>query len=203
MEKIRVYFEEGRKVTFAVALDWPGWCRKAAGDEAALEAMEAYRGRYLAIAEEAALPHEFEVVGHVPGNATTDFGAPDAVGPWDETPMEPEEIQRQALLVASCWRYFDSTAEAAPAELRKGPRGGGRDTAGVISHVREAERAYASKLGIRVAPRTSWEQQRSALGNVLATGARGGKWPPGYAMRRIAWHVLDHAWEIQDKGDLL
>ena len=22
-----------------------------------------------------------------------------------------------------------------------------------------------------------------------------------YAFRRIAWHVLDHAWEIEDKSD--
>jgi len=28
-------------------------------------------------------------------------------------------------------------------------------------------------------------------------GARG--WPARYAVRRIVWHVLDHAWEIQDK----
>jgi hypothetical protein len=25
--------------------------------------------------------------------------------------------------------------------------------------------------------------------------------PPRYAIRRIAWHVLDHAWEIEDKSD--
>ena len=25
-------------------------------------------------------------------------------------------------------------------------------------------------------------------------------WPPRYAIRRIAWHVLDHAWEIEDRA---
>ena len=24
-------------------------------------------------------------------------------------------------------------------------------------------------------------------------------WPVRYAIRRMAWHVLDHAWEMQDK----
>ena len=25
-------------------------------------------------------------------------------------------------------------------------------------------------------------------------------WPTRYAARRIAWHVLDHAWEIEDRS---
>ena len=200
VERLRVYLEEGRRSTFAVALAWPGWCRRGAQAEAALESLEAYRPRYLAAIGRVDLPEETEIVGRVTGNSTTDFGAPDVVGPWDEAPMEPGELRRQALLLATCWSYFDVTAAAAPAELRKGPRGGGRDTAGIIAHVREAERAYASKLGLRV-PRTwSWEEQRAALMESLVPGAEAAKWPPGYAMRRIAWHVLDHAWEIQDKS---
>lgn len=200
MERLRVYFEEGSRTTFAVALDWPGWCRRGVGAEAALESLEAYGSRYLAAVGGTGLPGEVEIVGRVRGNSTTDFGAPDAIGSWDEDPIEPGEIRRQALVVAACWSYFDTTATAAPAELRKGPRGGGRDTAGVIAHVREAERSYASKLGLRV-PRTwTWGEQRSALMESFANRAETAKWPPGYAMRRIAWHVLDHAWEIQDKS---
>jgi hypothetical protein len=35
-----VFLERGRTWTFASALDWPGWCRRAkGGDEAALEAL--------------------------------------------------------------------------------------------------------------------------------------------------------------------
>jgi hypothetical protein len=29
-----------------------------------------------------------------------------------------------------------------------------------------------------------------------------GGWPPRYGARRMAWHVLDHLWEIEDKSDL-
>jgi hypothetical protein len=25
-------------------------------------------------------------------------------------------------------------------------------------------------------------------------------WPQRYAARRIAWHALDHAWEVQDRS---
>jgi hypothetical protein len=31
-------------------------------------------------------------------------------------------------------------------------------------------------------------------------GPRGGKlWAPRYFARRVAWHMLDHAWEIEDR----
>ncbi len=32
----------------------------------------------------------------------------------------------------------------------------------------------------------------------LVTPEKG--WPPRYAARRMAWHVLDHLWEIEDKS---
>jgi hypothetical protein len=35
-------------------------------------------------------------------------------------------------------------------------------------------------------------------GGTSATG--GGGWPPRYASRRLIWHVLDHAWEIEDRA---
>jgi hypothetical protein len=34
---------------------------------------------------------------------------------------------------------------------------------------------------------------------MLVTPSRG--WPPRTAARRIAWHVLDHQWEIGDKSE--
>ena len=33
-----------------------------------------------------------------------------------------------------------------------------------------------------------------------ATGPRGGAlWKPRYFVRRSTWHILDHAWEIEDR----
>jgi hypothetical protein len=26
------------------------------------------------------------------------------------------------------------------------------------------------------------------------------RWPARYAVRRAAWHVLDHAWELEDRS---
>jgi len=39
-------------------------------------------------------------------------------------------------------------------------------------------------------------------GELPAKGPRGGdRWPARYAIRRSAWHALDHAWEIEDRSE--
>jgi hypothetical protein len=195
-----VYLEVGRTWVFAAALDWPGWCRRGKGEEAALDVLADYADRYAAVAGPGFRPGELQVVGRLPGNATTDFGAPDARGPWDDEPLDDAEAARLAGLLEACWRAFDAVAAAAPAELRKGPRGGGRDRDAVVDHVREAERSYGRKVGARVPPRTPWPQQRSAVADALRAGTPEGTWPARYSVRRLAWHVLDHAWEIEDKS---
>nr|BFE60179.1 hypothetical protein GCM10020063_047050 [Dactylosporangium thailandense] len=101
-------------------------------------------------------------------------------------------------------------AETAPHTLRKGPRGGGRDRDEIVTHVGDNDRAYARKIGIRHRPfaaqdRTALAALRAAvldaLGNPAGGGPlTGGGWPPAYAARRFAWHVLDHVWEIQDRS---
>lgn len=192
-----VYLEQGRTWTFACAVDWPGWARRAkGGDEAALEELLAYADRYAAVVPGFA-PGELHVVGTVPGSATTDFGAPDARGPWDERPVDAEEL---ATRIEQCWAAFDRAVASATPELRKGPRGGGRDRDAVVDHVREAERSYGRMLGVRVPPRTPWPEQREALAAAVRAGAPGARWPLPYAVRRFAWHVLDHAWEVEDKS---
>jgi len=39
-----------------------------------------------------------------------------------------------------------------------------------------------------------------ARGEIPEKGPRGGTlWTPCYYVRRVAWHTLDHAWEIEDR----
>ena len=192
----RVYLEQGRTWTFAVALDWPGWARRGRGDEAALEALLAHADRYARVVPGFA-HDDLHVVGTLPGSATTDFGAPDARGPWDEEAPDPAFL---ADRLVDCWAAFDRAVAASTPELRKGPRGGGRDRDAVAAHVQEAERSYGRRLGVRVPPRTPWEEQRAAFTAAVRAGAPGATWPLGYAVRRFAWHVLDHAWEVEDKS---
>jgi hypothetical protein len=212
----QTYLEVGTKRVFAAALDWPGWCRSGKGEQAALDALVAYVPRYAVVADRAGVPFpaevaaDLDVVERVPGTGTTDFGAPGVVPAVDRRPSTREEAERAALLVDAAWRVFDDVVASAPAELRKGPRGGGRDRDKIVAHVLGAEASYARMLGVRhrepaADDRPAVEALRRDVLAVLrtATGAdplvnRG--WPPRYAARRIAWHVLDHAWEIEDRS---
>ncbi|HUC04398.1 MAG TPA: hypothetical protein VL961_03305 [Acidimicrobiales bacterium] len=196
----RVGLEVGSTWVFASALDWPGWCRRGRGEDDALEVLERYAERYRAIAGRGWRPGPVEVVGRVAGDATTDFGAPGRAGPWDDEPLGAKEAARLTGVLVECWDYFDRVVQGAPAALRKGPRGGGRDRDRVVEHVREAERTYGRKVGARVPPRTPWGEQRGAIVAALDERAGGSAWTPRYFIRRAAWHVTDHAWEIEDKS---
>jgi hypothetical protein len=198
---IRVYLESAKTWTFASAVDWPGWSRRGKGEDAAIDALLEYAERYRTVVGRAFRLEEISVIGRAPGTATTEFGAPDARGMWDDEPMDPTELRRQLGIVEKSWKYFDRVVAGAPPTLRKGPRGGGRDRDDVVDHVREAERAYGRKVGVRVPPRTPWEKQRSEILAGLRAGADDPGWRPRYLIRRLTWHVLDHAWEIEDKSD--
>jgi hypothetical protein len=203
----RIYLEQGQKKVFASALDWPGWSRWARTDEAAIDELMAYAERYAEVAVRAAVrfpeSHGVVVVERVRGDATTDFGAPSVPAAVDAAPLAATVLARQVALVRASWELLDDVAASASETLRKGPRGGGRDRDAVVDHVREAERAYVRKLGVRWPPYRSVADvasMREELTSVLLDGRAEGAWPAAYAMRRIAWHVLDHAWEIQDKS---
>jgi hypothetical protein len=196
----RVYLETGKTWTFACAVDWPGWCRRGTGEQQALDTLSAYAPRYAVVAGRGAIATDLEVVGRVRGNATTDFGAPSVSGAWDDAKLSAAEANRLAGLLEKTWTLFDNVVADAPAELRKGPRGGGRDRDAIVEHVREAERSYGRKMGVRLPPRTTWDAQRAAYLEALRAGIPGQSWPARYAVRRLAWHVMDHVWEIEDRS---
>jgi hypothetical protein len=215
---IRVYLEAGAKRVFASALDWPGWSRSGKSDQLALDALAAYTPRFSPVAERAALTPPtaadrtaFDVVERIPGNASTEFGVPGLAAAADREPVDRAGAERLADLVAAAWSVFDEVAAAAPAGLRKGPRGGGRDRDKIVDHVLDAEGYYIRKLGLRAPPptrgdRAAIDAHRSAILDVLRRPTDGSPLVPGgwflpYAARRIAWHVLDHGWEIEDRTE--
>lgn len=212
---ITVVLEIGEKKVFASAADWPGLCRSGRDEGGALAALAEYRPRYLVVARHAGLqlPNfaagDLHVAERLAGSATTDFGAPGAIAELDRRALSAAAADRQAMLVAAAWAVLDQAAACAPALLRKGPRGGGRDRDAVVAHVLDAETAYARKLGLRVAPagvdqHDEIAQRRTGILDVLGRAWKpsddGPPWPPGYGARRIAWHALDHAWEIEDRS---
>ncbi len=207
------YLELGSRRVFACALEWPGWCRAGKDESLALEALDAYIPRYAVVAAEAGIEFpsagelSFEVVERLTGTAGTDFGVPEQRAASDFDPLDGKDAERLTGLVRAAWAVFDRVVAGASAELRKGPRGGGRGRDAIVEHVLGAEVAYASKLGVRLRqPSLGDIAAISAHRDAIIEGLRSGTvpekgWPPRYAARRIAWHVLDHAWEIEDRTE--
>src|SRR4051794_18092257 len=137
-----IYIESGKVGTFASALDWPGWCRRGKTEDDAIQALLDYVPRYRKVVGRDFDPGRLTVVGRLQGTPTTDFGAPDARGEWDEKPLRKPEVEAHVQVLEKTWRYFDRVVKGAPETLRKGPRGGGRDRDQIVDHVREAERSY-------------------------------------------------------------
>jgi hypothetical protein len=220
---IAVYLEAGQKKTFAGALDWPGWCRSGRDEASALAALVEYAPRYAKIFSRTQLaftppgdPGAFAVAERLKGNSTTDFGAPNLAPKHDAEPFDEAERVRSEAILAAIWRTFDHAVNAAEGrELRKGPRGGGRDRDKIVRHVLGADASYLHSLAQKFSQNDDallsdeLKRTRAAIRAALVAGARseipekgprGGKlWSPRYYVRRVAWHTLDHAWEIEDR----
>lgn len=215
VQHLDVWLERGKTRTFAIAPAWPGWARSARtkdGDEAALEALLSYAPRYAVVAARAGLvlPDDAvpRVVGEVQGTTTTDFGATDARLDVDAPATGARahaDLERQVALIQAAWELFDEGQDSAPEELAKGPRGGGRDTTEIARHVVESERSYVRTVGVRQRPfdvhdRAVRDAMRAQVVTAYLADDPAYAWPARYALRRSAWHVLDHLWEIQDKS---
>ncbi len=223
MNSIKVVTEIGDKRTFASALDWPGWSRGGRDEESALQALVDYGPRYAQVLEHTGLdfqppskPSVFVVIERLEGNATTDFGAPGIIADADKEPVNQTDFKRLKALLKACWAAFDRAVQAAEGkELRKGPRGGGRDLEKILEHLMGSDQGYLRSLAWKpekAGDKNSEEELRqireqilsaleaAAKGELPEQGPRGGKvWPPRYFVRRLAWHVLDHVWEIEDR----
>lgn len=144
------------------------------------------------------------MVERLEGNATTEFGAPAIPAKGESRELTPTEVRRMLDLLDACWTYLDHVVATAPASLRKGPRGGGRDRDAMFDHVLGAEAMYARATGVKLAQPEGRDTRavrafRKAILDGLAKPDPSAKWPAAYAARRTAWHALDHAWEIEDR----
>lgn len=220
---IEVYLEIGKKRTFAGAIEWPGWCRSGRDEGSALQALADYGPRYARILRAAQVEFQppagtsaFAVSERLQGNATTDFGAPDITPASDRRPVDRAEFQRFQALLQACWQAFDAAVQQATGkELRRGPRGGGRDLERIVQHVLGADASYLARLARKVKKgeaetlSEALRRTRQAILDALAAaergeiperGPRGGAiWPARYFVRYVAWHLLDHLWEIEDR----
>lgn len=205
------------KKSVAFAVDWPGWSRGAPTAERAVETLAAYRDRYHPVAQDAGLADELDAAGRVQvvldevGTGSTDFwGISFAPSGLEPEPMDDAELDRKIALLQACWRHFDAVAARVSPELRKGPRGGGRDRDEIIGHVLRVESLdFAKRLGLPVdagSPTTAQALRRHREAYVArmceynaGEGKRMRSWNLPFLIRHTAFHVMDHAWEMEDK----
>ncbi len=216
--ELKVALEVGprKKRVVAVAPDWPGLERGAKTGEAAIERLESYMPRYGKVANLAGMDAEFaaiagiDVVEEYEGTGSTDFwGISFAFSSVDRAPVSNEELERELTLMQACWQFFDDVRSRVSAEMRKGPRGGGRTRDQIALHVLATEQEWANKLGVgtkqgaRVTDEDGLKAFRETYCSTIRTFHSEGKmartWPLRYLIRHIAYHVMDHAWEMEDK----
>jgi hypothetical protein len=208
---------KGRKVV-AVAPDWPGLERGALTGDGAIEKLRSYIPRYAPVPKLAGMSAEFDdirdidVVEQDPGTGSTDFwGISFAFSSIDRQALPGVELERELALMRACWAFFDAVRGRVSAEMRKGPRGGGRDRDHIVRHTFAAELDWAKMIGV-LSPggalltgeglNAHREAYCQAIRDYHAQGRSAGKlakWPLRFLIRHTAFHTLDHAWEMEDK----
>lgn len=214
---LRVILELGktRKVV-AGAMDWPGLDRWGTSEDDAVERLLGYMPRYTGVAGRAGLGDAFarvsgvEVVERVPGSSSTDFwGVAHVPSQIEREVLSPADLERRLGLLRACWATFDDVAARAPSELRPGGRGGGRSRDEIIRHVYLTEPDQFSR---KVEVRTPFDAVLTpdgltghrlayleAIRTWNAAGMPARTWPIQFLVRRTAHHVMDHAWEMDDR----
>ncbi len=214
---MRVMLETGPKGkrVVAVAPDWPGLSRGAKTEEAALDRLRSYIPRYAPVAKLAGMEAAFatitgvDVIERYPGTGSTDFwGISFAFSSIDHQAMSSEALERELTLMRACRAFFDAVRARVSAELRRGPRGGGRDRDRIVHHIFANEQDWAKGLGVLTPDdalltdeglRTHHDAYCHAIRDYHSQGKLAGKWPLRYLIRHTAFHTLDHAWEMEDR----
>ena len=218
-KNLRVLLEvgtKGRRVV-AGATDWPGLDRWGKVDGEALDKLASYLPRYADVAERAGLASEFakmgdvEVVARYTGSSSTDFwGIAHVPSEMEREVLSAADLERRLGLLGASWAYFDDVAAGVSPELRPGARGGGRSRDEIIRHVVVNEpQQFSHKVGVRtpredvLTPDGLAAHRRETLDAIRAYNAEGkiaGRtWPIQFLIRRIGHHVMDHAWEMEDR----
>src|SRR5919198_562237 len=128
-----------------------------------------------------------------------------------ETPESYRELDRGIALLRACWAFFDGVAARVSPEMRKGPRGGGRDRDRIIRHtIRTESEDFAKQVGLRIpegaalTPDGLRQHREAYVAAMRAYNAgevkrRMRSWTLPFLIRHSGFHTLDHAWEMEDK----
>jgi hypothetical protein len=216
-EALRVILEIGKKRrVVAGAIDWPGLDRWGTSEDDALVKLLSYVPRYAGVAQQADRGSAFkrardvEVVERVPGSSSTDFwGIAHVPSEVEREVLSPRDLERRLALLQATWAYFDAAAARIADELRPGPRSAGRSHDQIVRHVYSNEpEQFSRKVEVRtpmevvLTPKGLAAHRRAYLDAIRAYNDEGKPartWPIQFLIRRTAHHVMDHAWEMEDR----
>ncbi len=128
--------------------------------------------------------------------------------------MGEAELERGITLLRACWAFFDGVAARVSPEMRKGPRGGGRDRDRIIRHtIRTESEDFAKQVGLRIpegaalSPDGLRQHRETYVAAMRAYNAgevkrRMRSWTLPFLIRHSAYHTLDHAWGDGGQGPL-
>jgi hypothetical protein len=153
---------------------------------------------------------DVEVVERVPGSSSTDFwGIAHVPSEIEREVLSPADLEQRLDLLQACWASFDDVAARITDELRPGPRSAGRTQNQIVRHVYYNEPGQFSR---KVEVRTPKEvvltpdglakhrvQYLEAIRAYNAERKPARTWPIQFLIRRTAHHVMDHAWEMEDR----
>ncbi len=216
-DTLRVILEIGRsRRVVAGAMDWPGLDRWGISEDDALGKLSSYLPRYAGVAERAGLGSAFararaaEVVERVPGSSSTDFwGIAHVPSQIERDVLSSADLERRLDLLRACWASFDDVAAHVSHELRPGARSAGRSRDQIVRHVYGTEPGQFSRkveartpLDVVLTPDGLTTHRQAFLDAIRAYNAEGRparSWPIQFLVRRTAHHVMDHAWEMEDR----
>jgi hypothetical protein len=211
-----------KRRAFASACLWPGLTRSGKSPEQALDALLAACPRYRSAVSRGGIepdlpvdPAELVIVERLDGGAVTDYGAISRPLRIDTEPLDDAEVERLAQILVATWRAFDLAFQRVPPESRPVKPSHGRSPDEVRRHVAESDRLHLAAFGVphrepspdglaefELENRSLFRErlEASPRGAVATISRRYGfDWTPRFAVRRSAWHALDHAWELEDR----
>ena len=125
--------------------------------------------------------------------------------------MTEADLDRGIALLQATWAFFDDVRARVSAEMRMGPRGGGRDRNRIVRHtIRTESEDFAKQVGIPIpeegalSPEGLERHRHDYIAAMRAYNAGEidrtmRSWTLAFLIRHSAFHVLDHAWEMEDK----
>ena len=145
-----------------------------------------------------------------PGSSSTDFwGVAHVPSQVEREVLSPAALERRLDLMRASWAYFDDVAARVSPELRPGlsrrwaqsrrdhpPRIGGEPEQ--FSRKVEVRRRSISSSPLMASRRTGWHISRRSA-PTTPQGSRRVRGRSSSSSVATAHHVMDHAWEMEDR----